>query len=233
MTNKKMWWGMLVGLLALGLIVAGCPTDNGEPDPWPLEEHLRKYMGPSLQTWDDDEDVPVYFLDSDRFDAFKAELDKVGEYSQADEWTEDDRDWDRDRALARWAVKPDGAELTLCRTDNSLEGYWYEPVSTGAKPKTEELLRKYMGPNPETWSEDGGKITYVYYLDPDRFDEFKAELDAGGAYAEGEGYTRMDQDRSENTRARWCVRPSGRLFRLDLWDNDTKQETEYRYVKNG
>jgi hypothetical protein len=46
-----------------------------------LEELLCEYMGPSPQTWGDDnnpEEVDVYYLDHSRFDAFKAELDAGG-----------------------------------------------------------------------------------------------------------------------------------------------------------
>jgi hypothetical protein len=237
MTNKKQVWGMLALALTFGLVVMGCPTDGGEPDPWPLEEHLRKYIAPEKQTWgegDNAEDVSLYFLAPDRFEAFKAELEAGGEYSITDDSWNDTRDWDTGMTFVRWAVKPNGrCDLELCKEDNSRVGYTYQEASSGAKPKTEKLLRKYMGPKPEKWGEDGGKITYVYSLDPTRFNEFKAELDAGGAYSEAESWTNDDENRSDKTRARWCVRPSGLIFRLDLWNDNDKHEIGYRYVKNG
>jgi hypothetical protein len=141
--GKFTFWAaaLLAVLLVSGLVAAGCSTDGGKPEEidtgllkkpaWSLDELLRKYMGPNLQTWDEGT-VNVYYLDPSRFNAFKAELDAGGEYTQIDEWTEENRTWDRDRAFARWAVKSEGtSELDLCRADNSQDVYGYEPVSSG------------------------------------------------------------------------------------------------------
>jgi hypothetical protein len=74
MVNKRNWMGMLVVMLAIGVVLVGCPNDTTTPDEFKLEELLREYMGPDSQTWGDGENaekVEVYFLDYDRFAALK------------------------------------------------------------------------------------------------------------------------------------------------------------------
>jgi hypothetical protein len=121
--------------------VAGCvsaPEGSSEAKAPPaalgltLDESLRTYMGPNPQTWDnngvkDEKDTLVYFLDSLQFEAFKAEIDAMDEYYEAESWSENDRDWDRGKTYARWVVRPDGRyELSLIKEDNSVDGYRYE-----------------------------------------------------------------------------------------------------------
>ncbi|MDR2786333.1 MAG: hypothetical protein LBB83_10520, partial [Treponema sp.] len=70
MVNKRNWMGMLVVMLAMGVVLVGCPNDTTTTDEFNLDELLREYMGPNPQTWGDDdnpEEVDVYFLDYSRF----------------------------------------------------------------------------------------------------------------------------------------------------------------------
>jgi hypothetical protein len=70
---------MLVVMLAMEVVLVGCPNDTTTSDEFKLDELLRTYMGTDPQIWGADvnkpEDVDVYFLDYSRFDAFKADLD--------------------------------------------------------------------------------------------------------------------------------------------------------------
>jgi hypothetical protein len=99
-----------------------------------LDASLRRYMGPQEQYWGDDdnrdeEPTYVYYLDPKRFEEFKDELDALDEYYQDDDWTEDDRDWERGQTFARWAERPDGTfQLQLCKSDNTEIGYRYRKV---------------------------------------------------------------------------------------------------------
>jgi hypothetical protein len=147
-----------------------------------LVESLGRYMIPAIQDWGNDGNVSVYYLDANRFNEFKAELDKGGEYRQADSWTNNNRDWEQGRLFARLGVLPDGKlQLGLFRANNSENGYRYTKLTSGTLGlKLQESLRKYMAPQMQTWGDDGD--VSVYYLDADRFNEFRAELDAGGEY---------------------------------------------------
>lgn len=64
-------------------------------------------------------------------------------------------------------------------------------------PKLDESLRKYTVPQEQTWGDE--KVT-VYFLDPLRFEEFKAELDAGGEYLQADSWTndKRDWDRGKD-----------------------------------
>jgi hypothetical protein len=130
--------GAAAVLSALGLVFAGCvsaPNGSSAAKAPPaalsptLDESLRKYMGPQEQTWDEDDGkvTYVYLLDPLRFEEFKAGLDAEDEYVQTDNWTENNRDGDRGRAFARFAVRPDGRiELALGKEDNSVVWYRYK-----------------------------------------------------------------------------------------------------------
>jgi hypothetical protein len=61
----------------------------------------------------------------------------------------------------------------------------------------DESLRKYTVPQEQTWGDE--KVT-VYFLDPLRFEEFKAELDAGGEYLQADSWTndKRDWDRGKD-----------------------------------
>jgi hypothetical protein len=101
-----------------------------------LDKLLSKYPGPDTQTWthyDDDigDEVPdekdtlVYFLDPERFAAFKDDLDAAGEYFQVDYWPEN-RDWELGKTFARWVERPDGSfQLQHYKRDNSGIVYKY------------------------------------------------------------------------------------------------------------
>jgi hypothetical protein len=96
-----------------------------------LDELLRKYAGPYPQRWDGESKgvTYVYYLDPLHFEAFKAELDAGGAYTQTESWTNKNRDWDRGKTFARWAVRPDGSfQLDLNKEDNSETGYRYTKV---------------------------------------------------------------------------------------------------------
>jgi len=179
--------GTAQSVAELNAINNGSAAVNGVAEsPWALKpklvESLGKYMAPEIQTWGNEGDVSVYLIDANRFNEFKAELDAGGEYRQADSWTDNNRDWNRGLLFARLGVLPDGRlNLDLGRADNSLVGYRYTKRTSGALGlKLQESLRKYMVPQMQNWGNDGD--VSVYNVDADRFNEFKAELDAGGEY---------------------------------------------------
>ena len=76
-------------------------------------------------------------------------------------------------------------------------------------PKLDELLRKYAGPR---LGNSDNKVTYYYFLNHLRFEEFKYELDAEGEYTQSSSWPE-DRDKERGmTLARWVVRPRS------LWD---------------
>jgi hypothetical protein len=241
MAKKIIWLGMLATALVFGMVLVGCPTETEpeETDTWTWKESLRKYMGPSPQTWStngvqDEKDTYVYYVNPDHFAAFKDELDAGGEYSQeGEEWTYT-RDWDLRKSYVRWAERPDDKfELNLCKSDNSVIGYSYTKIPTAQRQKLDASLRKYMGPNPQTWSTDGvsdAKDTYVYYVAPDHFAAFKAELDEWWVeYYQGDNGTEQRNWDQGKTFVRWAERPDG-IFELGLAKSDNSY-TWYRYKK--
>jgi hypothetical protein len=84
----------------------------------------------------------------------------------------------------------------------------------------DELLRKYIGSEPQTW--DDNVVVQVYFLDPSKFDACKAEIDAL------DGLSVVDED--EETRdwdigismVRWAVNTDGEEgnFQLARMKND-------------
>jgi len=167
--------------------------------PWALKpklvEILGKYMVPSQYTWGD-EDVSVYNLDPNRFNEFKAELDNGGEYRQVESGTYN-RDWEQGQLFARLVVRPNSRlSLELCRADNSVVGYNYTRITSGALGlKLQESLSKYIGPRHENWGDGAyGDDVLVYNLDANRFDEFKAELDASGEYGQTFNHSQRNRD---------------------------------------
>jgi hypothetical protein len=244
MISKRNWMGMLVVMLAMGIVLAGCPNDTTTPDEFKLEELLREYMGSEPQTWgdgDDAEEVEVYFLEYNRFDDFKAEMDAGGEYDQDGEVDDFTRDWDKGKSFARLGKKPnDRVQLTLAKADNSTSNYNYNynynytKNSQGSGVKLDELLREYMGPNPQIWGEgDDAENVDVYILDYSRFSDFKAEMDAGGKYVEYEDHSgnrdENDGARGKNT-AILAVRLNGKKLELRRGNADDTT-VEYRYIK--
>jgi hypothetical protein len=227
------------------MAVVGCEHET-PLDEFNLDELLRKYMGPQPQTWgegDDIEEVEVYFLDPRRFDAFKAELDAGGEYQQTldddqqpSAWEWGPRDRNMGKAWVQWTVVSNGSRFQLdhYKADNSVFGYEYEKVPGTSGLKLDELLRKYMGPQPQTWGEgDDIEEVEVYFLDPRRFDAFKDELEAGGEYIryDSENYTR-DWDTGKAF-ARVGVRTNtddGSKIELNLAKADNST-LNYRYIK--
>jgi hypothetical protein len=236
MVNKRNLMGMLVVMLAMGVVLGGCPNDTTTPDEFKLDELLRKYMGPNPQTWGDDdhrEDVDVYFLDHSRFDAFKAELDAGGEYVQ-DENSRGEyiRDWDTGKSFARLGKRSnDTVVLTLANADNSTFDYDYTKNPQASGVKLDESLRKYMVLNQQTWGDDDHREDVdVYFLDHSRFDAFKAELDAGGKYIEYDDNKHTRDWDTGKTFARLGVKLNGK--RLELARCDANNSTsEYRYIK--
>jgi hypothetical protein len=93
------------------------------------DELLRKYMAPFLTKWSGEDNTEVYFIDPFRFDAFKAELDALGEYVQKGNWNEDD--YEKGKSRATWAVFPNDfeCELQLQKGNSPPSTYWYEKSS--------------------------------------------------------------------------------------------------------
>jgi hypothetical protein len=102
-----------------------------------------------------------------------------------------------------------------------------------------ESLRKYMGPQPNRWTHNDGSSevdddadTLVYFLDPAHFEDFRAELEAGGEYIPDDdpswNETGRDWEQGKNF-VRWAERPDG-AFELNLCKSDNSV-TGYRYTK--
>jgi hypothetical protein len=234
--NKTFVSGMLTVLLAIGIVLVGCPNDTTTSDEFKLDELLREYMVPNPQTWGDDEhreEVNVYFLDYSRFDEFKAKLEAGSEYVQDEDGKHEfTRDWDMGKSFARLGIKlNDWVQLTLAKADNATFEYGYTKNPQASGVKLDELLREYMGPNPQTWGDDEHREEVnVYFLDYSRFDAFKAELGAAGKYVEYEDneYTR-DWDTGKNF-ARLGIKLNGK--KLDLrCCNANNSTSEYKYIK--
>jgi hypothetical protein len=196
-------------------------------------------MGPNPQTWGDDdnpEEVDVYFLDYSRFAAFKAELDEGGEYVQNDDDDDDgfERDWDTGKAFARLGKRPDASVLlTLAKADNTTFNYDYTKATGASGDKLDELLRKYMVPQRQTWGdEDNPEEVDVYFLDHSRFADFKAELDAGGSYIEYDAWTEDRDWEMGKAFARLGVMAYGSTERLELSRCDEDNSfAGYGYIK--
>jgi hypothetical protein len=103
-----------------------------------LDESLRKYMGPCPQTWDEGENVTVYFLDPLHFEEFKVEIDAGDTLYQAGSWTDNNRSWAQGETFARWAARGDGTfDLNLCKKNNTTFGYVYKkPPQVGDAEET-------------------------------------------------------------------------------------------------
>jgi hypothetical protein len=98
------------------------------------------------------------------------------------------------------------------------------PVARGLT--LEESLVRYAGAQEQMW--DTERVP-VYYLDPLRFDAFKAELDAGGEFRQFDQWTGTRDWEQGKTFARWAARPNG-VFDLSLCTADNT-EAGYRYRK--
>jgi hypothetical protein len=236
MVNRRNWMGILVVMMAIGIVLVGCPNDTTTPDEFKLDELLREYMGPNPQTWGDDEhreEVDVYFLDHSRFDEFKTELEAGGEYVQDEDGEHEyTRDWDKGKSFARLGKKPnDRVQLTLAKADNATFEYDYTKNPQASGVKLDELLRKYMGPNPQTWGDDEHREEVdVYYLDHGRFDAFKAELDAGGKYIEYDTSTWTRDWDTGKTFVRLGVKLNGKKLELARC-NANNSTSEYKYIQ--
>jgi hypothetical protein len=238
MVNKRNWMGILAVMMAIGVVLAGCPNDTTTTDEFNLDELLRKYMGPNPQTWtwgDDghQEDVDVYFLDHGRFDEFKAELDAGGEYVQDDDSEREyTRDWDEGKSFVRLGKRPNNrVQLAFFKADNATFEYDYTKNSQASGVKLDELLRKYMVPRSETWGDDDHREEVdVYFLDHSRFDAFKAELDAGGKYIEYDTSTWTRDWNTGKTFVMLVVKLNGKKLEL-RYCNTNNSTSEYRYIK--
>ncbi|MDR2740687.1 MAG: hypothetical protein LBB98_00810, partial [Treponema sp.] len=122
-------------------------------------------------------------------------------------------------------------ELTLAKADNSTFRYEYTKNPQASEDKLDELLRKYMSPDPQTWGDDEHpEDVDVYFLDHSRFDAFKAELDAGGKYIEYEDNEYTRDWETEKAFARLGVRLDGKKLELGRC-NANNSTFEYRYIK--
>jgi hypothetical protein len=220
------------------LAVVGCASVPEEPT---LDELLRKYMGPKEQMREDFGDpdgtkVTVYYLDPLRFEEFKAELDAGDGYQQTANWNDGN---ERGRSFLSWnVIHDDECELDFGK-GKTISKYWYEREPQEGVEWAElldEILHKYMGASVETWDDDNAEIwgndedelTYVYYLNPLHFAEFKAELDASGEYVQTENWTEDERCWGQGlTFARFAERPDGTVV-LDLCKKDNSV-VGYRY----
>jgi hypothetical protein len=229
MNKKPVFFGMLAMALVCGVLAALLAACGNTPLPPTAEELARRYVGAEPQFWgpEDDRDTEptyVYHVDPNRFEQFRTELERSGVLSQVDSWTETDRGWEKGKTFARFAQRPDYSfRLSLCTADNKEVGYSYE-ATTGASESDISALKsslsKYVVPSVEYWDSEDGPPTYVYFLDPDHFEDFKAELDAGGRYVQdGEGDSGTGATWIENDFALWAERPDG-TFQLDLYKAD-------------
>jgi hypothetical protein len=120
--------------------------------------------------------------------------------------------------------------LAACSQPSGGGGDSGAPLPVAPAATLEEMLRKYMGPKEEKWGDDGSRSTKVYYLDPSRYAAFKAELDAGGEYAQYEDWTDPNRNWERGqTFARFSIRPNGTV-QVDLNKADNT-ETGARYNK--
>jgi hypothetical protein len=235
MAKKRIMLGMLALALTFGFVIAGCATTGGayqttagQATGLSVEEALRKYMAPEQTTWGEGK-VLVYYLDPLHFEDFRAELDAGGEFIESEHWTET-RDWDKDKTSVRFAEQPDGKlRLEFQDGDNTNITYRYTKVSkTSPRVKLDESLRKYTWPRPQTW--DDGENVMVSFLDPLHFEDFRAELNAGGKYYQSGAWTDDNRDWEKGkTFARWVERADG-SFELALYKKDNTG-VGYRYKK--
>jgi hypothetical protein len=221
---------LFVSLAVLFVSFAGCPIEPAESpvtkEP-PVIQLLRQYIGPNPQNWGDEDDreeeiTYVYYLDTLRFEDFRAELEAGGEYSQYESRTYKHRDWDLGRTWAEGCVRPDGSfELHLGRKDNSGAEYRYEKVPGASGSELYKLLRKHMGPEEQHWGDEDDReeeATYVYFLAPDHFKDFEGGvLEAlGGEYFQADSWEEEDREWEQGKSfARWAERPDG-SYELDL-----------------
>jgi hypothetical protein len=139
-----------------------------------LVELLRKYAGPEVQTWDNGEKVPVYFLDPLHFEAFKAKIDAMDEFYHVGSFSEEDQSWIGGKSFATWSVRPDGMfELDLYKSDNSHDDIWYKKV-----PHTGDTWE-------EKWNEGRITFTYLGLTDPGFIADPEREGDGTGAQYKG------------------------------------------------
>ncbi|MDR1444918.1 MAG: hypothetical protein LBI94_08575 [Treponema sp.] len=235
MAKKRDFVIRTVLFVFLAASFTGCPTDSEEPAPT-LKGLLVKYMAPKVQPGDNGEVAYYYYLDPSRFDEFKAELEAGGEYIPSDDWTNDDQNNIR-RNNARWenhtGTKYVTYELHLYTTPKSERGYRYVKDPKAAGLTVDKLLREYLGPNSDIWGTNEGETPEevdVYNLDPARFDEFKAEVEALGEYTQSDDYE--DETRTweqGKTFAEWIEHSNG-VFELRLCNKDNSVRG-YRYKK--
>jgi hypothetical protein len=224
MNKKQISFRVLVLVCGILLVLfASCKTESGPPA---LNQLLRTYMAPRQENWGGDSVTYVYYVDPNRFAAFKAELDEGGEYHQTNTFQEE-RDWDTGKTFARWAERADGTfELDLCKADNFRIQYTYGKYSSASGQKLKNSLSNYMVPKVENWSEVPVK---VYSLDPNRFAAFKAQLDEGGEYHQTSAFEGDRDWETEKYFARWAERADG-TFQLDLCKADNSR-IEYNYTR--
>lgn len=195
-----------------------------------MDTLLRKYTW-SWQQPDPKGNYEVYYLDPARFKELKAKLDGTGEYSPTGSSTGVSEGGDRGVNCARWIVRSgevgvgSWAALLLHTKDNSTVVYDYKKDVVGTK--VEELLRTYMAPRPEILEDE---LYYNYPLDPARFTEFKAELDAGDEYFVIGNWDNPNREWDLGVNfALWRVLPNGE-FELQL-NKEDNSSVGYFYEK--
>jgi hypothetical protein len=223
--------GMLT--MAFGMSAIGCASAPVKKGPFvplglTLAEALGKYTAPEEQNWG--EDVKVYYLDSFRFEGFRAELDAGGEYTLTGSELTRTRDWHTGKSYARLGVFADGRlRLELLKEDNSTPTYEYKKnkASVAVGPKLAESLGRYLVPIQQTW--DNNEQVNVFFLEPLRFEEFKAELDAMAGYYQTRSWNYNRDWETGKTFARWVERANGN-FELTLGNRDNST-VNYNYTK--
>jgi hypothetical protein len=228
MTNRKCVSGVLAVTLIFGVAAA---VGAAEPKPPQLNpkvvELLSKYAGSDYATWGK-ENVRVYYIDPLRFDEFKTQIDALGKYQTGSRTF--NRDWEQGKTFARWCARTNGSfQLELCKANNATAEYQYKKFPKAQGVKADELRKKYAAPTIGTW--ENPPDTVIFSIDPLRFDEFKAELDAAGEYSQvyNEDWDNRDWDRGKAS-ALWIIFTDGYELRLMRKDN-TVAMYEYKKAK--
>jgi hypothetical protein len=110
-------------------------TKNPKAAGLTVDKLLREYLGPNPQLWGTNEGetpdpLDLYNLDPSRFDEFKAEVEALGEYTQFEDYANENQGWVGGKASAQWLEHSNGVfEMRLCNKDNSVRGYRYNKES--------------------------------------------------------------------------------------------------------
>ncbi|GHV76951.1 hypothetical protein AGMMS49942_17720 [Spirochaetia bacterium] len=242
MKNKLSFAVFTTVVLAIGIVAVGCASapkespvaleSNGPSITPKLDELLHKYMVvvPSWENMKDGMPDRHYTFDPIHFEDFRSELEEGREFVQIYHWL-DGKPGEQGEFYADWweRYSDDRFQLILVNGVNPSIRYGYEKVPQASRQRLDQILLKYTTPQEQTWDGEGKAPTYVYSLDPARFEAFKAELDAGGEYAQTDTWTEKRDWERDKTFAQWAVRPNGEFdLRLCKADNSV---LGYRYEK--